>query len=253
VLYLILRTPYEMNYTTTRTRRPRHPPVGEPQPLLDAETAQHVLLAMLALSVCLLLLPASPRAHRGAGIAATAAVLALAWNVTAQVSSRAPRTRSRTSSRPTSTAARLARRRGARAARALFGQSISDQNGLQILEFWNRSITHVWSLDGSSGADDQPGPRPDRGPAVPSPPETCSTSSSSRVDVVGRTVATHWHNERRHAQALACRPLHAAAAARHSVLGLQPDAWTTSPDGKQPAFSAYNRFATPATRRARRS
>ena len=35
----------------------------------------------------------------------------------------------------------------------LLGQSIKDPNPVNLLEFWNRSLTNVWSLDGTA-----PGP-----------------------------------------------------------------------------------------------
>ena len=41
------------------------------------------------------------------------------------------------------------------------GQNVSDPNGLWTMEFWNRSIKYVWSLDGSA-----PGPGPTETPNV---------------------------------------------------------------------------------------
>lgn len=41
------------------------------------------------------------------------------------------------------------------------GQNVSDANGLWTLEFWNRSIRYVWSLDGTA-----PGPGPTETPNV---------------------------------------------------------------------------------------
>jgi hypothetical protein len=250
-LYLILRTPYEMNYHYYADA----PGLGILQSAnrnlsWTPETAQHVLLAMLALSVCLVVAPqlAGSRRTLVQGIAASAAVLALAWNVTAQVSSASASNTFSNEFTSHIDAPLDWLDQALPGQRVLYlGQSISDQNGLQILEFWNRSIEHVWSLDGTAPP---PTISPDLaqtdGRLFPSPPEGVRyVLVEPGVDVVGTTVATHWHNDAGTRKLWRVVRFAPPLRLAHSVLGLQPDAWATSPDGKQPAFSAYNRFATP--------
>ena len=253
-VYLILRTPYEMNYHYYADA----PGLGILQSAnrnlsWTPATAQHVLLAMLALSVCLLLAPrlAGRRPAVVQGIAAIAAVLALAWNVTAQVSSAsASNTFSNEFTSHIDPPLDWLDRSVHGQPVLYLGQSISDQNGLQILEFWNRSIKHVWSLDGSAPA---PTLSPDLaqtdGRLFPSPPaDVRFVLAEPGVDVVGKQVATHYHNDAGTRKLWRVVRFTPPLRLAHSVLGLQPDAWIISPDGKVPAFSAYNRFVTPGGR-----
>jgi hypothetical protein len=74
--------------------------------------------------------------------------------------------------------------------RALFlGQSIKDTNPIWLLEFWNRSVELVWSLDGSA-------PPPSLSPDLAAPDGTLSPDpgvhwvvAGSGVEVVGREAA----------------------------------------------------------------
>jgi hypothetical protein len=72
------------------------------------------------------------------------------------------------------------------------GQGIGDADGVWLLEFWNRSIQHVWSLDASA-----PGPGPALTPDVRSTnghmfpdPESDYALTMTDIGVVGPTVAT---------------------------------------------------------------
>jgi len=253
-LYLILTTPYKMELHFYADA----PGLGVLQAAnrrlgWTPEIAQQVLLGMLAGSICLLLLPNLLRRQRlrAAGyVAAAAAVLALGWNVTAEVSSASA---SNTFSNeftghidpPLNWLDQAVRGQHV----LYLGQSITDPNGLWILRFWNRSITHVWSLDGSAPA---PTVSPDlaqtNGRLFPNPTDVKYVLAEPGVDVVGKVVQTHWHDDagqRKQWRVIEYTPPLRLA---HSALGIQPDGWIVAPDEKQPAFSAYNRFVTPGDR-----
>jgi hypothetical protein len=248
-LYLILRTPYKMELHFYADA----PGLGVLQAAnrrlgWTPAIAQHVLLGMLAGSVCLLLLPNLLRGRlRAAGfVAAAAAVLALGWNITAEVSSAsASNTFSNEFTANIDPPLNWLDQAAVHGHVLYLGQSIVDPNGLWILRFWNHSITHVWSLDGTAPA---PTLSPDLAQAdgrlFPNPTDVRYVLAEPGVDVVGKVVTQHWHIDagKRKLWTLVefARPLRLA----HSVLGLQPDSWIVAPDAKQPAFSAYNQFAT---------
>ena len=122
------------------------------------EHAETILLWMLLVSVIVLLLPLVVRGVTPVLVAvfAAAAVGVVAWNVTGAIAA---------GNASNDTAAqRLATfgepydwvDRATRGAPALYlGQQIDDATGIWLLEFWNRSLKHVWSLDGTAP---QPGP-----------------------------------------------------------------------------------------------
>jgi Dolichyl-phosphate-mannose-protein mannosyltransferase len=72
------------------------------------------------------------------------------------------------------------------------GQQIGNDPGLWLTEFWNRSIKHVWTLDGSA-----PGPGPTLTPDLAAPNGTLSNDpgldfvvTDNGVDMVGRMLET---------------------------------------------------------------
>jgi hypothetical protein len=251
-LYLILTTPYHMDLHFYADA----PGLGVLQAAnrrlsWTPSIAQHVLLGMLAASIVLLLLPGlltRTRLAAGRYVAAAAAVLALAWNVTAEVSSASA---SNTFSNeftehidpPLSWLDEAVHGR-----RVLYlGQSISDPNGLWILRFWNRSIKHVWSLDGSAPV---PTLSPDLAQAdgrlFPNPTDVEYVLEEPGVDVVGKVIpnGTHGHVDAGQRKQWTVVQFTPPLRLAHSALGIQPDGWIVAPDDKHPAFSAYNRFVT---------
>ena len=69
------------------------------------------------------------------------------------------------------------------------GQSVKDPNPVWLLEFWNRSLTKVWSLDGTA-----PGPGATATPDLKSPdgmltnPDTGFVLVTPGVDIAGRPL-----------------------------------------------------------------
>ncbi|MES1247817.1 MAG: hypothetical protein ABUS54_09110 [Actinomycetota bacterium] len=116
------------------------------------------VILVVALVVGLVLTVLATRLRRTAGVVAAGAlaVLILAWNVTAEVAAAAGNITSSRDLRPTlghpftwvDDATHLK-------PTLYLGQQLSDQNAEWLLEFWNRSITTVSSLDGTVGG---PGP-----------------------------------------------------------------------------------------------
>ena len=140
------------------------------------------------------------------------------------------------------------------------GQQIADPLGLWLMEFWNRSFQHVWSLDATA-----PGPgyflTPDAGPdgrltsrAYPmgAPPGVQYIVADEGIDVVGTFIEQPQirHVIREDAFGF---PIHKVVVqpAQWRVLRIdQPLRLRSTPvgiysDGWMGSFSAYNQFATP--------
>jgi hypothetical protein len=122
------------------------------------------------------------------------------------------------------------------------GQSIQNPNPIFLVEFWNRSIRHVWSLDGTAPG---PGPvlTPDLGDAdgrLSPDPGVPFVLAEPGVDVVGEVAAERgpWRLVRVEG------PLRLAQART----GITADGWASSPGREIPAFAAYSRFSIPGER-----
>ena len=139
--------------------RPRDPAAGEPLPLLDAVHGASGCCSpsLVGGVVALVAMPALRRGRRLAG--AIAAVLALgivAWNLTGEISAAAgtnsiSRTAAATLRHPFTWVDDITHQQPT----IYLGEGEADQNPEWMLEFWNRSIVTVGSLDGSVGG---PGP-----------------------------------------------------------------------------------------------
>lgn len=169
--------------------------------LLTTTTAHWILLGLLAGGVVVAVAMSRVRAQVGVGLVAATAVVIVAWNVTGEIAAAAGTvTLSRdyapalgepftwvddaTHLKPT----------------LYLGQAVADQNPEWLLEFWNRSITTVSSLDGSLG-----GPGPAGAPNITRLGQLYWTSSPATpgktfdyaigdwpcVDFAGTHVATH--------------------------------------------------------------
>ena len=126
----------------------------------DDRDVTWLLVVVLIISIALLVVPRWLRDRRArvSGSPVVAASLVLAWNVTGEISaSNGTNNFSQellgnfpsppnwideaTGSKPT----------------IYLGQRITDPQGIWLMEFWNRSLTYVWSLDGTAPG---PGPTP---------------------------------------------------------------------------------------------
>jgi hypothetical protein len=205
---------------------------------LDDNGTRWVLLGAVAVTVALLLAPRFLTARRraAAGVLVLAAGLVLAWNLAGQISAgNAANDASKatignyprpldwldvaTHGEPT----------------LYLGQKVNPL-GVWLTEFWNRSLQHVWSLDGTAIAAGAPTLTPDlhgaRGKLYPDPGVPYVLADEG-IDVVGQLVL---HKGRWNLFRVA-PPLRLAHA--------QTDIYT---DGWAGADSAYSQYVTPAGR-----
>jgi hypothetical protein len=218
---------------------------------LDPTGAKIGLLALLAFSIALLLAPRFLR--RGAAwllVAVAAAVVG--WNLTGEFAfasaSNRFSDRFEENIRPpfgwvdehTHGAATL-----------YLGQQMTDQNGEWLLEFWNRSIKAVWSLDGTAQG---PGPV-----LTPDPRATdgalCSGGrcgdwgypyvvQETGIEIAGKTVAKHLHRAGGGLETWRLVKIDPPLRLRGAVTGVYPDGWMGS-------FSAYTRYSSEGNRPGR--
>jgi hypothetical protein len=201
--------------------------------------AKWTMLAVLGVSLLLLLSPALLRRFRlpAGGAVALSALLVLAWNITGQISAGLA---SNESSRdllknfpsPPNWVDRVTRGQPA----LYLGQQISDPNGIWQIEFWNKSLRYVWSLDGTAIRAGAPTLTPDlSGPsgALSPDPHVPYAIAEPGVDLVGRIVAqrSRWRLYR------LIQPLRL----EHAATGIFSDGWTG-------ATSGYSQYHTPGER-----
>jgi hypothetical protein len=195
----------------------------------------------LAFVVAAALLARRPRLR--SGVVWAAAALVLAWNVAGQlhVSSGARSSADFLLSGYVEPRDWVDRASGGRDVLYL-GQGIQNPNSIFLLEFWNRSIRHVWSLDGTAPG---PGPvlTPDLGDAdgrLSPDPRVPFVLAEPGVNVVGDVVAEQgaWRLVRVEG------PLRLAQART----GITADGWIPSPGEGLPAVAGHSQFSTPGER-----
>jgi hypothetical protein len=212
-----------------------------------ASTAMWVLYATLAVAVLLLLLPAALGRRRPGAATAVVAVacgLVLAWVLAGQIafsngSNAFSRTLVRNFPQPLNWLDVADHGRPA----LYLGQKVQDPTGIWLTEFWNRSLKHVWSLDGTA-----PGPGPILTPDLAAAdgrlfpdPGVEYVMAEPGVEVTGRKVGRYgtWTVYR------VMGPLRLAAG----KTGLFSDGWTGCPGEPCPVASAgYSRYTTPGGR-----
>jgi hypothetical protein len=247
LVYLIVKTPFHM-YEHFYADAPGLSILQSANRVLSLTpgSAQIVLLVIAAL--CLAFVAAAaffPGRWLGAAVA-VAALLVLGWNLTGQI-----------------TGARSSHEFGdqllsnfprpldwvdeatGRAPTVYYGQRVDvDPNGPWLLEFWNRSIQGLWTLDGSGV-----GPGPTVTPDVVKPTGEIKLDrkfdyavTDEGVNLVGQVVAQKTHLA---GGAPATWRLYRVAQPmrlRKNVEGFYPDGWT----GER---SAYSQFSTAENRR----
>lgn len=247
VLFLILTTPYEMGQDISYNA----PGLSILQQAnrylrLDPTGARIGLLALLAFSVTLLITPRFLK--RGAAwfaLAVGAAVVA--WNLTGEIAfaSASNRTSDRFIENIREPLSWVDGKTGG-APTLYLGQQMKDQNGEWLLEFWNRSIKAVWSLDGTAqgpGPVLTPDPRASDG-ALSHDPGYPYVVQEAGIEVVGRTVATHLHRAGGGLEPWRLVEIDPPLRLRGAVTGVYSDGWTGS-------FSAYTRYSTEGNRAGR--
>jgi glycopeptide antibiotics resistance protein len=120
------------------------------------------------------------------------------------------------------------------------GQQILDPNGVWLLEFWNRSLKGVWSLDGTApgpGAGPTPDLRKTDGALDPDPHYPYVVTDKG-IEVVGRRVATHQHFAAGSLQPWTLYRIAEPLRLRGAAVGIESDGWTGPDD------SSYTRYST---------
>ncbi|MEJ7567934.1 MAG: hypothetical protein WKF41_06685 [Gaiellaceae bacterium] len=156
-LYVLRTTPYELD------KYPYYDAPGLAIAALpnrawrwDGDRIEQALVVVLLLSVALLVARSFVRGRRAAVLAGLVGALVVSWNLTAQIY--AANGHSDFAKRLYENAPQpvdwLDKATGGEPALFL-GDAVDDANGIHLLEFWNRSLKQVWSLDGSA-----PGPGP---------------------------------------------------------------------------------------------
>jgi hypothetical protein len=201
--------------------------------------ARWTMLAVLGVSLLLLLSPALLRRFKPAagGAVALSALLVLAWNITGQISAglasnESSRDLLRNFPSPPNWVDRVTRGQTA----LYLGQGITDPNGIWQIEFWNRSLRYVWSLDGTAIRAGAPTLTPDlSGPSgtLSPDPRVPYAIAEPGVDLVGGVVAqrSRWRLYR------LAQPLRL----QHAATGIFSDGWTG-------ATSGYSQYHTPGER-----
>jgi hypothetical protein len=211
-------------------------------------TAQWLLLAVLIAGTVLVYALGRLPARVGTALAVALGAGMLAWNVTAEIAAGAgtvslSRDVTPTLHRPFSWVDDVAKRKPT----IYLGQGVADQNPEWLLEFWNRSITNVSSLDGTLH-----GPGPSGSPNITATGQLYSTHDPAHpgqvfdygvedwpcVDFAGKTRAVHFY--RGGADKLKqwrLIELTKPNRLRAECVGLYPDGWSGAAD------SQYLRFA----------
>ena len=128
-------------------------------------------------------------------------------------------------------------------ARTLYlGQRLTDFNGIWQMEFWNRSLEHVWSTDGSAPG---PGPTltpdlvdPATGAITPTPEPVEYVVTDPGIDLVGRVVEQHAHyaaGTKTHWRLFRIEP---PLRLQNSTRGVSQDGWAERQ-------TDYSQFSTP--------
>ena len=161
----------------------------------DQPTIRHWLYVACAVFFLIAVLSRLPRIPRRAwqGAAAAAALVAVAWSLTGEITSVRGSNVSANAlianlPKPLDWVDVAAGRQPV----TLFGENIGDANGIWLLEFWNKSIVHDWTLDATA-----PRPDPTLTPDVKTTdgrmhpdPGTDFVLTTGGVEVHGTTVDT---------------------------------------------------------------
>jgi hypothetical protein len=245
-LYLILTTPYKMEFHLYSDA----PGLAILEAMnrnlgLTPHGARVLLILIVAGSVAVCVLPSLVRGRELVvrSVLVCAALLVLAWNVTGQIAA-ASASNSFSSDllanfpKPVNWVDRAT---GGKPAFYL-GQRITDPNGIWLLEFWNRSLVRVWSLDGTA-----PGPGRTVTPDVIGRHGELTKSGfdyvvvDEGINLVGKVIATQTHRSGGTEKLWRLYRLQLPLRLRQASTGIYDDGWT----GRD---SAYSQFSTPGKR-----
>jgi hypothetical protein len=152
-LYLVRTTPYELeSYPYGDAPALSMLALGNREFALDAGGIERVLVVALLIGVALLVARTIVRGDRlSLALAGVTAAAILAWTLTAEIYAARgfDAQASQLFANLPQPADWVDEATGGEPA-MYFGQAIDDPNGIYLLEFWNRTVEKVWSLDGSA-------------------------------------------------------------------------------------------------------
>jgi Dolichyl-phosphate-mannose-protein mannosyltransferase len=242
-LYLVLTTPYEMG-THFYSQSPGFALLEwfnrTSFAFLTPTGAKIVLLVILALTVAVLLAPRFlPRVGVAAALAACA--FTLAWSFAGELAG--------ASASNSYARSFLSNIRGdptwldeaTQGAPTLYlGQQMQDSNSEWLLEFWNRSLKAVWSLDGTAQ-----GPGPFLTPDLKATDGTLSPDphypyvvADRGISIVGKALGRHFHEAGGSYVPWRLYRVSGPLRLRSAYVGVQPDGWMGSD-------SSYTRYSSP--------
>jgi hypothetical protein len=245
-LYLVLTTPYEMQFHFY-SQAPGFSLLEwlnrSSVAFLTPRGAKILLLAMLVVTVLVLLAPRLvPRA--GLPLALVACAFALVWSFAGELAGASASNSFATSflSNIRGDPTWLDKRTGGQPT-LYIGQQMQDQNSEWLLEFWNRAVRAVWSLDGTAQ-----GPGPFLTPDLHATDGTLYPNADypyviadRGIRVEGRPLARHDHKAGgSYLPWTLYRPARPLRL-RWAFVGVQPDGWMSSD-------SSYTRYSSPGNR-----
>jgi hypothetical protein len=280
VLYVILTTPFQLDlFPYADALGLGIVQMANRRLAFDDGDVKLLLSVVLVLSIALLLLPGLRAVARrpwvAGGLTCTAVALLIAWNIAGEVSaSNGVNNFSRRLMRNFPTPPTWIDDATGGKPTIYLGQKIVDPQGIWLMEFWNRGLTYVWSLDGTAPPPGRQAPgfvTPDAGPDGLLTGESIPTGAPAGVDyMVADTDIQVQGKEilRPEVQGVITRdefgfPIHKVVTApapwrllkidrplrlASTPVGVEPDGWIEPPAGspeRAPAFSAYNQFSTP--------
>ncbi len=246
-LYLVLTTPFKLDAYPYSDAPGLAIAQGANRTLGLAEgTIEAALIATVFAAAVLCLLPLVLRRRPGAlrPLLAITAAAVLAWNLTGQLAA-ADGSRILSAQlldnypRPLNWLDRLT---GGEPAMYL-GRQITDANGIWLMEFWNRSLRYIWSIDGSAK-----GPGPTLSPDLLAPDGSITSAPDIRyvvvdegINLVGDVVARIPHGSGGLTKYWRVYRIHPPLRLAESTTGIYDDGWIGE-------TAAYSRFSTPGNR-----
>ena len=238
--YVVLATPVELDYPYYEAHGLAilafaNRELGWPVHTIENALVVTVVVAF-AVAVALRLSRGSRAFH---ALAASVAVVVIAWSLTTQVY--AAEGERQFTERVAQNAEKpfdwVDRATGGESV-VVIGQQITDPTGIWLTEFFNRSVRKLWSLDGSAINAGAPVLTPDLGATdgtlTPSP-ETRYALALNGVELSAPVVAQRGADR---LYRIDGRPLRLTAA----LTGAQSDGWVAAAGGEKVARAAYTRY-----------
>ena len=116
------------------------------------------------------------------------------------------------------------------------GQKIADPNGVWSMEFWNRNVRRVWSLDGTA-----PGPGPVLTPNIETTDGRLAGDPGYRYAVVDKGLSIVGETETERGNLRLVR-IGSPLRLRESLAGVFSDGWIGSEEPADTVAADYNRF-----------